>query len=342
MSMNIAVLGVGAIGGIIGAYLERGGRSVTLIDQWPANVEHIRTDGLTITPHEEEFTVHPKVLHVGEVSAARQSFDVVVLSVKSYDTSWSSMLIEPYLAPGGYIVSAQNSINEEAIAAVVGWSRVVGCVVTIGAGMYEPGHVLRTSGVERPSFKVGEPSGMITPRLQELVEVLGDVGATRTTTNLWGERWSKLANNAMSNAVAGFAGLGTADLKTNPEARALSLRITAELLQVAKGLGVNVEPIYGIPAEMYLEAQEDGAKMEELEGRMMEAGKGLGDGRPSLAQDVIKGRKTEVDYLNGYVASKGKEVGVPTPVNEAVIEITKRVEAGELEPSLSNLKLIQI
>ena len=342
MSMRIAVLGVGAIGGVTGAYLARAGHDVTLIDQWPANIERIKSAGLTVTAHEGEFTVQPRALHLAEVSAAQQVFEAVILAVKSYDTTWSTMFIEPYLAPSGYIVSAQNSINEDAIAAVAGWSRVVGCVVTIGAAMYEPGHALRTSDADRPSFKVGEPSGIITPRIDRIVEVLNDVGPSTPTTNLWGERWSKLGNNAMSNSVAGFSGLDTAGLKQNPQARALSIRIGIELIQVAQALGVKVEPIYGIPPQLLLDAPHDGAKMEEVEGMMLEAGKRLGDGLPSLAQDVKKGRKTEVDYLNGYVVEKGKQVGVPTPTNEAVIEITKHVEAGDLEPSLSNLALIQI
>ena len=87
---------------------------------------------------EEEFTAKPTALHLGEVSASGRSFDAIVLSVKSYDTKWAATFAEPYLAPGGFIVSAQNSINEETIAGAVGWTRVVGCVVTLGAGIYEP------------------------------------------------------------------------------------------------------------------------------------------------------------------------------------------------------------
>lgn len=334
------MLGVGAIGGVIGGYLARAGRDVTLIDPWPANIERIKAEGLTVTAQEEEFTAHPRALHLAEVSAARQEFDVVFLSMKSYDTRWATTFIEPYLAPGSFIVSAQNGINEETIAAVVGWPRVVGCVVTLGAAMYEPGHVERTSAATRPAFKPGEPSGMITPRTVKLSEVLKDVGQTQVTTNLWGERWAKLATNSMSNAMAGITGLKSAELKQIPEVRAVSVRIAAELVRVAVALGVSVEPIGGIPANMYQEALDDGAKMEEVEATMIEVSKGIGTGRPSLAQDVMKGRKTEVEHLNGYVVKKGLELGVPTPVNESVVALTRRVEAGELEPSPSNLSYI--
>ena len=184
--MRIAVLGVGAIGGVIGGYLARGGRDVTLIDQWPANVDLMKDQGLTVAAVEGEFTVKVTALHLGEVSAAQRQFDAVFLCVKSYDTAWTATFIQPYLAAGGFIVSAQNSINEDAIAGVVGWPRVVGCIVTLGAGMYEPGHVERTSSATRPSFKIGEPSGVISPRLKKLSQVMNDIGPTQTTSNLLG------------------------------------------------------------------------------------------------------------------------------------------------------------
>ena len=338
--MKIAVLGAGAIGGIIGGYLTRGGRDVTLIDLWPANIERIKDAGLTVKAHEGEFTVRPTALHLGEVSAARAKFDVVFLSVKSYDTGWASKFIEPHLAPGGFVVSAQNSINEDAIAEVLGWSRVVGCVVTLGAGMYEPGTPERTSSLGRSAFTLGEPSGLITQRLRNLAEVMGDAGIIKTTTNLWGERWAKLATNSMSNAIAGFTGLMSAELRLNPDVRALSIRIAAELVRVAEAHGVSVEPISGVPAELFNRALEDGAAREEVEGLMIEAGKNIGTGRPSLAQDLLKGRATEVEYLNGYVVRKGQQVGVPTPVNQAIVDLTRRVDSGEIKASLSNLALV--
>ena len=340
--MRIGILGVGAIGGVIGGYLARAGRDVTLIDMWPANVERIKSDGLKVTTIEGVFTAEAPALHLSEVSAARPRFDVAILAMKSYDTPWATTFLLPCLAPGGYVVSAQNGINEDAIADIVGWPRVVGCVVTLGAGMYEPGHAERTSAADRTAFTVGEPSGLITPRLTALAELLGDVGITETTTNLWGHRWGKLATNSMSNALAGCAGMASAELRNDDEGRAISIRIVAELMAVATALGISVEPIGGIPAELFQRAGMDADARRQIADKMRAYGKSLGAGRPSLAQDVIKGRSTEVDFLNGVVVRRGKEVGVPTPVNEQVVALTKRVEAGEIEPSPSNFKLIDL
>ncbi len=333
MLNRIAVLGVGAIGGVIGAYLARAGNDVTLIDMWPANIERIKVQGLTLTAVEEEFTVEPVALHLGEVSRVRKPFDVVVMSVKSQDSAWSARFIEPHLAPGGFIVSAQNGINEETIAEVVGWQRVVGCVVTLGATLLEPGHPRRTTAnTGRTSFRLGEPSGVITPRITRMAEVLRAVGPTELTSNLMGERWAKLVTNCMSNSIAGITGLNSAELRDNTVARFLAIRIAAEAVQVSTALGVSVQPITGIPAGMFLEALDDDAIHADVERLMIDHGKVLGPNMPSLAQDVIKGRRTEIDYLNGYVVRKGRGLGIPTPVNEAIVGLTKRVETGDLDP----------
>ncbi len=340
--MRIGIMGVGAIGGVIGGYLARAGRDVTLIDMWPANVERIRSDGLKVTAIEGVFTAEAPALHLSEVSAARPSFDVAILAMKSYDTPWATTFLLPYLATGGYVVSAQNGINEDTIADIVGWPRVVGCVVTLGGAMYEPGHAERTSANDRTAFTVGEPSGLITSRLTAFAGLLGDVGITETTTNLWGHRWGKLATNSMSNALAGCAGMASAELRNDDEGRAISIRVVAELMAVATALGISVEPIGGVPAELFQRAATDPDARQQIADKMRAYGKSLGAGRPSLAQDVIKGRSTEVDFLNGVVVRKGREIGVPTPVNEQVVALTKRVEAGELTPSRSNFALIDL
>ena len=338
---KIAVLGAGAIGGTIGGYLTRAGHDVTLIDQWPLNVETVRADGLTVTAVEEEFTVRPRALHLGEVSGDGAQYDIVFLAVKSFDTEWSVKLIEPYLAPGGYVVSAQNSINEERIAGVIGWTRVVGLVITMGAAMNEPGHARRTSPATRPAYAVGEPSGLVTPRLLELKELLSVIGTTKTTTNLWGERWAKLGVNCMANSVAGFTGLSSAELRLAPEVRRLTIRIAAEVVRVADAHGVAVEPLNGVHARLFMEAMSDGAAMEEVETGLLAGVGQIGGGRPSLAQDIAKGRMIEIDYLNGHVVGKGRELGMPTPLNEAVMRLTRRVAAGEIAASVENVELLE-
>ena len=339
--MRIGVLGVGAIGGVISAYLARAKHELILIDLWPENVDCINEKGLKITSIEEEFVVNPKALHLGELSRIRPEFDIIILSLKSYDTAWACKFIEPHISPCGFVVSAQNSINEDVIASVLGWPKVVGCVLTLGAGMYTAGHVERTSSIERPAFTIGEPSGLATKRLDQFAEIMSAGGITKITNNLWGERWAKLATNSMSNAIAGLTGLKSAELRQNPEIRSLSIEIASELVNVGNALGVQIEKIGMVPANLFPQALKNNEIKEKVEGLIIDGGKTIGTGRPSLAQDLLKGRSTEVDYLNGYIVNKGKQVNIPTPVNESIVELTREIEKGLIQPSLSNLNLIK-
>jgi len=336
---KLAVLGVGAIGSNIGAYLTRAGRDITLIDMWPAHVEEMKRVGLKVTAQDEEFTVKVKAVHLADVCSLHEQFDAVFLSVKSYDSVWAAKFIEPYLKPAGVLVPAQNSINEDWVAPIIGYTRTIGCVVTLGAGLYEPGHVLRTSLPSRPSFALGELNGMMTPRVQELVKALAPAGPTHATANLWGDRWAKLTVNSMANALAGITGMNGGEMRASPDVFPITVKIAGEVLTVAEALGVQVEPVGGIPAKAYLDAAH-GVGREEVHSKWVERGRILGAGRPSLLQDVMKGRRTEVDYLNGYVVRKGREVGVPTPMNQAVVEVAKRIEAGELKQGPANLTLL--
>ena len=339
MFEKLAVLGTGAIGSIIGAYLTRAGRDITLIDMWPAHVEQMRRGGLTVTAVEaEEFQVPVTAVHLGDVAALQARFDAVFLSVKSYDTAWAATFIAPYLKPHGVVVSAQNSINEEQLGAVLGFPRIVGCVATLGAGLYEPGHVTRTTPPSRPPFTVGEVTGLATPRATAIAELLSAVGPTKVTCNLWGERWSKLTTNSMLNALASITLMNNAELRQSPAVFDITVQIAGEAIAVAQALGVHVEPINGIDPALYLDAAR-GKGLEELRTKWVEGGRSVGAGRPSLLQDVLKGRRTEIDYLNGLVARKGREAGIPTPMNDAIITVTKQVESGELKPGPENLKL---
>src|SRR5579883_2650574 len=143
MTKRIAVVGAGAIGGYTGGHLAHNGFDVTLIDPWPAHIEAIRSEGLAIEgiTAEEFIRVRPKTLHLTEVQslAKEKPIDIALISVKSYDTEWATLMIRQYLAPGGYVVSLQNCINEERIAGIVGWGKTVGAIAAIlSAELYAP------------------------------------------------------------------------------------------------------------------------------------------------------------------------------------------------------------
>ena len=336
--MRIGIIGVGAIGGIVGGMLSKAGRDVTLIDQWPEHVEIMRTRGLKLSGTGGDHLVQVKALHIHELQTVEEPFDAVFISVKSYDTEWATSLGIRYLKPDGVVVDFQNGMNDERVAAVAGRERTLGCVITIGAGLVDAGHAMRT---DRTSigFKIGELDGKETDRAKKLVEIMNDVAPTKLTPNLMGERWSKLAVNCMANPLAGLSGLGSAEVRTVPEPSRIAIHIVAEMVKVARKSGYDVEPIYGLDPQRFVDAAE-GKGTDALLADMAASAKFLAGGRPSLLQDVLKGRRTEIEYLNGWVAQQGRKVGVPTPVNDAVVAQVKSFGVGKLKPDPRNLEPI--
>jgi 2-dehydropantoate 2-reductase len=191
--------------------------------------------------------------------------------------------------------------------------------------MYEPGHAMRTD-TAAVGFKIGEHDGTESARARELVTLLSAVAESKVTTNLWGERWSKLAINCMANPLSGLTGLGTLDVRTIPAIAAVGVHLGAEAIAVGRAVGHEVEPIYGIPVQRYLDAYA-GQGLAELLADIAAIARARGGGQPSLLQDVVKGRRTEIDYLNGYVCREGR-VSVRTPFNDAVVGAVRALGVG--------------
>ena len=349
MTKRIGIVGAGALGGYVGGTLAHLGHDVTLIDPWPEHVETIRTRGLELdgmTPEERFVVKNIPVLHLTEVQGlARKPVDVAMVAVKSYDTLWATALIRPYLSAEGFVVSLQNCMNEETIAGVVGWGRTVGVVASlISVDLYEAGRIRRTvakGGDKYTIFRIGEPHGRITPRVEELVGWFRGIDSSKATTNLWGERWSKLTQNSMGNGVTAATGLTSGDCLRNQTIRRFQIRLAGEAVRVGQALGYTLEKIRGVEPERLARAAEgDAAALAEVEALIIpKAGANPRDAiqRPSMAQDILKGRRTEIDAMNGLIARKGEEVGIPAPSHAKLAEIVTRVERGELKPSPSHL-----
>jgi 2-dehydropantoate 2-reductase len=336
------------MGGYAGAHMTRAGHDVTLIDAWPAHVEAMRQHGLQVsgmTP-EETHVVKVQALHIGDVQQLikQRPFDIAFLCVKSYDTEWATHLIKNYLAPGGYVVSLQNCINEERIAAIVGWGKVMGCIASlIAAELVAPGRVKRTihlGGAQHVVYRVGEVHGRHTERAQEVAQLLAFADSSKVTTNLWGERWSKLVLNAMRNGLSAATGLSGNERDLREDTRRLSIRLGSEAVRVGQALGFNLENMLGMEPETLARAGEgSGDALAEIENILIEGAKVRADDqRPSMGQDMLKGRRTETDFINGFVADKGAEIGVPALTHAKMNDAVKRVERGEAPASPALVK----
>ena len=350
MGKRIAIVGAGALGGYTGGYFAQQGQDVTLIDMWPENIEAIRSRGLAldgVTP-EEKFTVRNiKTMHLTEVQSLskQKPIDIAFVAVKSYDTEWATMLIKPYLAPEGYVVSLQNCVNEEKIAGIVGWGKTVGVVASvISVEMFDAARIRRTAakgGDKHTVFRIGEVHGVVTARVRELAEMFSMIDSAKATTNLWGERWSKLTQNGMRNGVSAVTGLTTPQCDLDAGVRRFAIQLGAEAVRVGQALGYELEKIGGLKPELLVRAAEGQRDaIAEVEQQLIARAKDNPRGdiqRPSMAQDIAKGRRTEIDFMNGYIVDKGRTLGIPTPLHEKLVDLVHRVERGEIEASPSYL-----
>ncbi|MBI2872620.1 MAG: 2-dehydropantoate 2-reductase [Chloroflexi bacterium] len=341
MAKNIAVLGTGAIGSSIGADLTRAGHNVVLIDQWPAHVEAMKAHGVRVTIKQQEFVTPVRVFHLAEMKdlerCARQPpLDIVFLAVKSYDTCWMAEFIKPYLKPDGVLVSVQNSLNDEWIAPIIGRERDIACAFELSAEVFEPGLVKRNTDHAGTNFVLGELDGTITPRLREVAQILGAVGNIEISTNIWGAKWSKLVYNTMGSTVRAALDASQQVILENPLVLGLCCKLGRETAQVGSALGYKLEPIFGLKAEDFL-----GLSDEVFQKLILKVFSLVGRGaRTMVQQDIMKGRLTEIEYLNGLVVKKGREAKVPTPASEALTFVLKQIEQGKLKPGLSNLELL--
>ena len=341
MGKRIAIVGTGAVGGYTGAHMVQAGEDVTFIDPWPQHVEHMRAHGLRVTHARDvpEFSVPVRALHLTEAQqlAKEAPVDIAFVCVKSYDTAWATMLIAQYLAPGGYVVSLQNCMNEETVAGVVGWGRTLGCIASsITVNLPEPGHIHRGAakgGAAHTVFRTGEVHGRITERAEEVCRLVGYSDSAKVTANLWGERWSKLVANAMQNGLSACTGLPGAKIVESEPLRRFSTRLGSEAIRVGQALGYSLEEILHLDPETIARAGEGDAEAVEVvtAQRLKDMARVSGEQRPSMGQDMMKGRRTEIEFLNGYVVREGAKVGLAARANAALTDIVKRVEKGELE-----------
>jgi 2-dehydropantoate 2-reductase len=324
------VVGAGGIGCAIGARLAQH-QPLVFVDSWRENVEAMRQSGLTVDYPDGPVHVEPvRAWHLSELASINEPPDVVLLAVKSYQTADMVTALLPYLTESSPVVSLQNCINEDTIASIVGANRTIGAMVRFDGAMKGPGHGSATRKERR--LAIGELDGQITARLQRIGEVLSQSVATDLSDNIWRELWSKLVRNTCVNAISVVSGFGMGQIVTDPTSRRLGIALAMETVKVALKLGIELDPTeLDGPPEAYLEPFGSPA-VEGLEDHFRRMFEAYPQVKTSMLQDIEKGRPTEIDYMNGYVVRKGRELGIPTPLSEEMVRLVKEVEQGKRHP----------
>lgn len=334
---RIALLGGGAVGSFVAGSLAEAGHKVVLIDAWPAHVEAIRSGGLLLSSPEGERRTHPEAWHLGEAHRLRSlELDAAFLTVKLYDTDWAAALLATWLAAGVPVVTLQNALVEERVARAVGWGRVLGCigggldVCLVGPGIMQRSR--RRGAAGGPVFKVGEMHGRVTPRAERIAALLGAADAAAITTDLWTERWSKLVANTMTSGLSGLSGLSLKAVYSRDDTRRVAIRLAAEAIAVGEALGFHLKTLFGAPPESWrLAAAGDTAALSAVLDAMAAQAASMVDGGISgTLQDLSKGRPTEVDFFNGFMAREGDRVGRPAPTHARLASLIAEAERGAL------------
>src|SRR6185503_9506326 len=299
-------------------------------------VEALRAGGLCVTMPDLEVRTPIRALHLCDLASSNLEFDMVFLAVKSNDDRWLAEFIKPYLKRDGVLVGVQNGMNDDTLASILGRERVVGCAMELSAEIFTPGLVKRNTTHKTTWFAVGELDGFYTPRVKEIAEILGNVGRCDVTNNIYGAKWTKLIANSMTMGPFGLLGLGNSEAAALPGMFEISVKLGKESLAVGTALGYRIEPIFGLRADEFA-----GSGDENLVTAMKTLLKHVSRGRTAPIHDHIKGRKSEMEWIPGVVARKGRELGIPTPGNDAVVEIDRMINSREIEMDRSNLGLLK-
>ena len=339
--LKIAVYGAGAMGTVLGALLTKSGQDVDLITRNAAHIEGLKTRGAKILCKavDKEMTIPVSALTPDMMTG---KYDVVFLMTKQKENKEIVEFLLPFLNEKGIICTTQNGFPERSVAEIAGKERTYGAVVTWGATFVGGGEVELTSDPSAMTMEVGgyENDNAYTQTLVQILspigELVGSENFVKATQNLAGVRWSKLALNAAFSGLSVVTGLTFGEIAKRIKTRRIALDILKETFAVANACGVKLEPMQGHDMQKLLGGEGIFARAKGmlLLPIAMKKHKKLLSG---MLKDVQKGRKCEIDFIDGAVADIGKEVGVQTPRAAKVVEIVHGIENGLYEISYANV-----
>lgn len=334
--MRAAIYGAGSLGTILGAYITKNGGKIELINRNKAHIEALRKNGAKVTGT-VNFT-HPVKAYTPEEMSGK--YDIIFLMTKQQQNSEVVNNLKDYLSDDGVIVTLQNGIPELGIGEIIGQERVIGCTVAWGATMKSPGVCELTSAPDSLTFSLGSLQPQPSPMTDQVKSLLELMGRVEIDSNFIGSRWSKLLINSAFSGMSAVLGSTFGEAARNKASRRIVQKLIKECIDVCAAANIKIEPVQG----------KDIVKLLDYKGRIKRAFSFFiipiairkhALLKASMLQDLEKGKKTEVDAINGVVCAFGRKAGVPTPMNDKVVEIVHNIEEGKLTPSFDNLALFQ-
>ncbi len=330
--MKTLVVGIGALGGIIAGRLRAAGAAVWLATRNAESAAQLKVCGLSVTGVGGALSVAAtNVAPVHDYTAA-DAFELIVLATKAQAAIDIAPSLTKLLALGGTLLPIQNGGVPQILAKQLGNERVLGGLSNLGGTMTTLGHYeQRNAG----HLLIGELGGGYSERAQRVQAWLGRALEVRITPNLPGAAWSKLILNCSTTTIGALVGATMREYLSYPEGRGLFSRTYDEALSVALASGVH-------PQRMLVEPVPPGWSARSVPSAAYDAWLGevlaaYGDLKASMLQDIERQRSTEIDFINGYVVDLGRQLGVSTPVNAAIVETIRAISCGQARPSPTHL-----
>lgn len=331
--MKTAIYGAGSLGTILGAFINKAGEPIELINRNKAHVEALQTTGAQVVGT-VQFNQSVKAYTPAEMSG---KYDIIFLMTKQQNNKEVVTTLKEYLAEDGVLVTFQNGLPEMQIADILGEERVLGCTVAWGATMLSPGVCELTSAPDALSFSLGSISQKRSRHFGKVKEMLEMMGTVDVEENFIGTRWSKLLINASFSGMSAVLGCTFGEAAAPKESRRVVQALIKECIDVCATGGITIEPVQG----------KDIVKLLDYKGAIKRAISFFiipiairkhAKLKASMLQDIEKGKLTEVDAINGAVSDYGRKVCCPTPMNDCVVEIIHNIEQGKMKPGFENLK----
>jgi len=331
--MTITVYGAGAIGGITGARLTQAGHDVLLVDKAEDHVAAMNAHGLTIDSREGSVTIPVRAITPAKLGAA---LELVLLAVKSHDTSSALEILAPRLAADGTIVSLQNGLNEELIAAAVGAERTVGCLVNWAADWQAPGRILHGGA---GALVLGELDGRRSERIERLAKLLDVVSPTRVSDNILGYTWAKHVYGALLTATALVDAHVYEVVERNRAIQEMLVRLTVENMDVAERAGIRLLTFDEYdPADYRAAVRGDAAARERAMAGIAAHYRAATKTKTGIWRDLaVRKRKTEVGAMLGATLAKAKGYGLAIPLTTRLIAMIEELESGRRQMAWANL-----
>jgi 2-dehydropantoate 2-reductase len=333
---RIAFLGTGAQGASIAADFALAGLDVTFIDQWPAHIEAIRANGITVNLPTRTINARVPALHLCQVAEIKQPFDLIFLVVKAYDTTWATQLIKPVLAEDGFVIGLQNGMTHEDIAAVVGRHRTIGAVIEIASNMWVPGITNRQNDHDESWFAMGALDPAQQHRVEAVADILRHSGRVEVTDDIRSAKWMKLVVNAAELIPSAIIDTALNDAARAPGMLEVMRQAGYEAMQAALADGATIMPIIGMPPSM---SNDPERYVDEIFDEVLRTFS-REDTLTTSLQDWRKGRRAEVEEVNGWVVQTLRAHGRAAPINQRVVDVALRIEAGALAPHPDNARLL--